>query len=313
MTAGHRFLRRARVESGLLASGIVTYHDGPRFWVGVDEKAVPCVLRGRLRKEQLRVSSRVVVGDEVTVELLPDGTGAIEALRPRRSELVRPGFGGLAHVMAANVDQLVIVQAAHQPAFKRHLVERFLATARRGRMGALVVVNKCDLEREVVIQSWVAPLAASDVPVVLTSAVDGRGIDELRALLQGRISVLAGQSGVGKSSLLNAMYPQFEIRTAAVSAWSSKGRHTTTTSRLYALPDGGYLADTPGIRELGLFEDSEEAVTGVFPEILAAADGCKFADCTHSHEPKCAVKAAVERGEIDPDRYEHYLRLVRGN
>jgi ribosome biogenesis GTPase len=215
--------------------------------------------------------------------------------------------------MAANVDQLVIVQATHQPAFKRHLVERFLATARRGRMGAVVVVNKCDLEQEAVIDSWIAPLAASEVPVVRTSAEDGRGIDTLRDRLKGRISVLAGQSGVGKSSLLNAMYPQFEIRTAEVSAWSSKGRHTTTASRLYALPDGGYLADTPGIRELGLFEDSEEAVTGVFPEILTAASGCRFRDCTHSHEPKCAVKAAVDRGEIDADRYGHYLRLVQGN
>jgi ribosome biogenesis GTPase len=142
--------------------------------------------------------------------------------------------------------------------------------------------------------------------------MDGRGIEELRGLLQGRISVLAGQSGVGKSSLINALYREHQVRTAEISEWSNKGRHTTTASRLYALPGGGYLADTPGIRELQLFEDDDEAVASVFPEIASAAEGCKFRDCTHSHEPKCEVKAAVGRGEIDPDRYHHYLRLARG-
>jgi ribosome biogenesis GTPase / thiamine phosphate phosphatase len=143
--------------------------------------------------------------------------------------------------------------------------------------------------------------------------VDGRGLDVLRAALLQRTSALAGQSGVGKSTLLNAMFPAFEARTSATSEWSNKGRHTTTTSRLYALPGGGYLADTPGIRELGLFDDDEDAVTGVFPEIAAAADRCRFHDCTHSHEPKCAVKAAVDRGEIAIDRYERFLSLARSD
>lgn len=141
--------------------------------------------------------------------------------------------------------------------------------------------------------------------------VDGRGIEELRTRLRERISVLAGQSGVGKSSLVNALYPEHQVLTLKISEWNNKGRHTTTASRLYPLPGGGYLADTPGIRELRLFDDDDEAVTGVFPEIASAAEGCKFRDCTHSHEPKCAIKAAVGRGEIDPDRYHHYLRLVR--
>jgi ribosome biogenesis GTPase len=291
----------------------VTRQEGPRFWVEIDETEIPCVLRGRLRKEKQRVSSPVVVGDQVRVLRLPDGTGVIEGGEPRRSELARPGFKGLVHVIAANLDQLVIVQAARQPAFKRHLAERFVATARRGRMEALLVVNKCDLEEEAVVRSWIAPMAASGVPILLASTVDGRGIDALRSQLTGKVSAFAGQSGVGKSSLLNAMFPEFAARTSAVSDWTRKGRHTTTTSRLYPLPGGGYLADTPGIRALGLFDDDEEAVTGVFPEILTAAARCKFPDCTHSHEPKCAVKAAVSRGEIAADRYEHFLRLARGD
>lgn len=292
-------------------AGIVTRADGPRFWVDSSGEEFPCGLRGRLRKQQVRVTSAVVVGDEVEVERLPDGTGVIEAVGPRRSELSRMGFHGVVHVMAANVDQVVIVQAARQPGFKLHLVERFQSLARRGRMGALVVVNKCDLENEATIRSWVAPLERSDVPVVLTSALDGRGIQELRGLLTGKVSVLAGQSGVGKSSLVNAVFPEAGTVTSAVSEWSHKGRHTTTASRLYQLPGGGYLVDTPGIRELQLFDDGdqEEALADLFPEITALAPGCKFRDCAHRREPGCAVKAALARGEIGQDRYKNYLRF----
>lgn len=215
-------------------------------------------------------------------------------------------------VTRTEVDQLVIVQAALQPRFKLGLTERFLATARRGRMGAFVVINKCDLESEPTIRAWTAPLENSGVSVVLTSALDGRGLAELRSLLERRTSVLAGQSGVGKSSLLNALYPEASARTGEVAAWSGKGRHTTTASRLYALPDDGYLVDTPGIRELSLFDDDEEAILDVFPDIEAFAGGCRFRDCTHSHEPGCAVKGAVERGDVDQERYQHYLRLATG-
>lgn len=293
-----------------MVTGIVTRTDGPRFWVDVEGEEVPCIPRGKLRKEQLRVSNLLVVGDEVNLERLPDGSGAIHARSPRRTELARPtSFRGLVHVMAANVDQLVNVQAALQPHFKLGLAERFLATARRGGMEALVVVNKCDLEQEATVRAWTAPLIASGARVILTSTLDGRGLEELRSRLSGRISVLAGQSGVGKSSLVNALYADALARTTSVSEWNEKGRHTTTASRLYALPGGGYLADTPGIRELMLFDDDQQAVAGVFPEIEALAQGCRFNDCTHSHEPRCAVKAAVERGELDRERYEHYLRL----
>jgi len=284
------------------------------LWADCGQHEIPCLLRGRLRKERLSVTSLVVVGDRVTVESQPDGTGTVASIHPRRSELSRPGPADhnprLKHVIAANIDQVLIVQAARQPNFKRHLVDRFLVIARRGNMEPLLVVNKCDLEDEALIRSWVAPLVESGLPVILTSAEDSRGVDRLREVITGRISVLAGQSGVGKSSLLNAMF-HLHIRTNAVSATREKGRHTTTSSRLYRLPGGGYLADTPGIRTLALFEEDEEAVEEVFPEILEAAEGCKFRDCSHSHEPHCAVKRAVDRGEIDRQRYESYVRLLR--
>lgn len=291
--------------------GIVSRADGPRFWVDLGDREVPCTLRGRLKREQQRVTSLVVVGDQVQIEPLPDGTGTIEVVAPRRSWLSRPGFHGFEHVIAANIDQIVITQAARQPNFKRHMVERYLATARRGQAGALVVVNKCDLEHPATITAWVEPLQHSGVPVLLTSTVTGAGLDQLQALLLGRLSVLAGPSGVGKSSLLNAMFPGLNITTRTGGGSNHKGRHTTTASRLYPLPGGGYLADTPGIRDLGLI-DPEESVGEVFPEIEAAAAACKFRNCSHVHEPRCAVKAAVAGGRIHPDRYRHYLRLQQG-
>jgi ribosome biogenesis GTPase len=296
----------------LTLTGIVTRNDGPRFWVTAGSEEIPCVLRGRLKREFRLVTSLVVVGDEVEVELLPDQTGVIEAICPRRSELSRPGFHGYTHVIAANVDLLVHVSAAQQPRFKLHLAERFLAIARRGRMESVVVINKCDLEHEATIRAWAAPLAQIGVTVILTSTADGRGLPELRSLLEGRISVLAGQSGVGKSSLVNALFPDAHVVTNAVSEVSTKGRHTTTSSRLYPLAGGGYLVDTPGIKSLELSEadTADDAMEDLYPEVSAAAAGCKFRDCTHTHEPKCAVKAAVARGEIRPERYRNYLRMT---
>lgn len=293
-------------------SGLITRVEGPRLWVEVDGQEFPCILRGRLKKEQLRQTSLVVVGDLVSGMHQPDGSGVIEEIAPRRSVLERPGFHGYTHVIAANLDQLIVVQAAQQPRFKLHLVERFQLIASRGGLPVVVVVNKADLESEATIRSWTAPLEAAGVQVLLTSSSTGQGLPELRELLVGRLSALAGQSGVGKSSLVNAIFGEAVTKTGLVNALTNKGKHTTTSSRLYSLPGGGYIADTPGIKSLELFEDEEEgAAIELFPEIAAVASGCKFRDCSHQHEPRCAVKAAVEAGEIPAVRYENWLRLQR--
>jgi len=292
-------------------SGMIVRNDGPRMWAQIGTEEVPCVLRGRLKREAQRVTSLVVVGDEVEITRQPDGTGVIEAIRPRRSELSRQGFHGYVHVIAANVDQLLFVGSAQQPRFKLHLAERFLAIARRGRMEAVVVISKCDLEHENTLRAWVAPLQQAGVRVIFTSIMTGLGVAELRAVLTDKVSVLAGQSGVGKSSLVNALYPEAGVRTNTVSEVTSKGRHTTTASRLYALPGGGYLVDTPGIKSLELMEEDTEddVVEDLYPEVTEAASGCKFRDCTHTHEPHCAVKQAVARGQIRQDRYRNFLRM----
>ncbi|MFZ5816985.1 MAG: ribosome small subunit-dependent GTPase A [Bacillota bacterium] len=257
------------------------------------------------------MTSLVVVGDLVTLSRTPEGLGVIEDVHPRRSKLSRPGFQNYEHIIAANVDQLLIATSVHQPPFKRNLVDRFLLLARQAGLEPVLVVNKCDLEEERVIRSWLAPLEPSGVPMILTSAATGRGLEELRTVLAGKVSCLAGQSGVGKSSLVNALFPGLTILTQGTT-WANKGRHTTTGSRLYPLPGGGYLADTPGIKELALWEADEADLGGVFPEIEALAPGCKFRDCSHVHEPRCAVRAAVERGEIDEGRYRNYVRLQKG-
>ena len=273
-------------------------------------EAFSCTLRGRLKKEWQMVTSLIVVGDLVSFRRTSDGSGVIEEIHPRRSKLSRPGFHNYEHIIAANVEQVLIVASVHQPPFKRNLVDRFLLLARQMALTPILVVNKCDLEDERVIRSWLAPLEPSGVQIVLTSAAAGLGLNELRSLLTQKISCFAGQSGVGKSSLLNALFPNLNIKTQSTSG-ANKGRHTTTGSRLYPLPGGGYLADTPGIKELALWEAGDEDLAEVFPEIEALAGGCKFRDCTHAHEPKCAVKAAVEQGEIDERRYQNYLRLKK--
>jgi ribosome biogenesis GTPase len=295
-----------------MPQGFVTGISGPQILVRVGDQDVVCGLRGRLKKERKQVTSLVVVGDNVDVTVMPDGTGMIESVAKRRTELARPGFAHRARVVAANLDQLVVVQATHRPRFNRHLVERFLTIAAGGGLRVLVVVNKSDLEEPAVVESWVQPLRASGVAVFLTNAKSGQGVEALRASLAGKLSAMVGQSGVGKSSLLNALDPTLQIRTAEISDATNKGKHTTTASRLYPLAGGGYLVDTPGIRELALFEGDPESLAAVFPEITDAAPGCRFRGCSHSHEPGCAVKAKVAAGEIEQDRYEHFLKLSAG-
>lgn len=295
--------------------GRVVQSDGPRFWVEVGGREIPCVLRGRLKKEWHRVTSLVVVGDMVELELVEDGTGAIHSVLPRRTELSRVGFHGYVHTMAANVDLMLVVLSAAQPRFKRTTAERLILAGRRGGLEPVLIVNKSDLEQPGVIASWVEPIASSGTQVLLTSTHTGTGLVELRGLMSGRVSVLAGPSGVGKSSLVNALQVRPEadggpLRTQSVSAYSNKGRHTTTASRLYRLPWGGYLADTPGIKEIGLDEEAAEDLDDLFPEITRVAAGCKFRDCTHTLEPRCAVKQAVAEGQIDRARYRSYLRLA---
>jgi len=272
---------------------------------------VRAVLRGRLKLEQ-RTGDRVVPGDRVEVERHPDGSVTIEAVEDRRSELARqaPGTRGRrAKVIVANVDQVVVVFAAARPAPQPRLLDRFLVLAEWNRLPAVVVVNKVDLVGEDAARAAFRAYEAAGYPVLLTSVPERRGLEELRARLCGRTSVFTGPSGVGKSSLLNAIEPGLTLRTAAVGR-AGAGRHTTVTAELIPLRCGGYVADTPGLRELGLWGVAAEELDACFPEFRPYLGVCRFGrSCSHTHEPECAVRAAVEAGAIPRERYESYRSL----
>jgi ribosome biogenesis GTPase / thiamine phosphate phosphatase len=268
-------------------------------------------LRGRLKLQQ-RTGDRVVAGDIVDVVAQADGALTIEAVTPRRSELARraPGHGRRAKVIVANVDRIVIVFAAAEPEPNRRLLDRFLVIAEANELEPLIVLNKADLVSDDVTAALLAPYEAAGYTTLRTSVTTGRGIEELRAALAGARSVITGPSGVGKSSLLNSIQPELGLRVAAVSRAVGKGQHTTVTAELIPLDGGGHVADTPGLRELGLWGIEPDQLPFCFPEFAPHVQSCRFTPCSHTHEPKCGVRAAIERGEIDPQRHESYTVLL---
>ena len=216
------------------------------------------------------------------------------------------------HVLVANVDQLVIVISLVEPALKPHLIDRYIAAAQKGGLKPVLCLNKSDLADPVELQPMIGAYTQLGVPALLTSAVSGTGIDRLRELLKDRASVFSGQSGVGKSSLLNAIQPGLALAVKEVSDVNQKGRHTTTYAQLLRLESGGWVVDTPGVRQLALWDTRPEEVEGYFGEFRPFVPLCSFPDCTHTHETGCAVKDAVERKLIGARRYHSYIGMVRG-
>ena len=273
-------------------------------------EVVAASLRGRLKLEQ-RTGDKVVAGD--LVEIARDGDDAtIEAVQARRTELARraPGRSRGAKVVVANPDQIVAVFAVTHPDPNPRLLDRFLVTAEVNGLPAVIVANKTDLLPAGESSDVFAAQEAAGYRVLHTSVKAGVGLTELRDLLCGNTSVLTGPSGVGKSSLLNAIEPGLTLSVGAVSKAVGKGRHTTVTSRLIPMACGGYVADTPGLRELGLWEVDAPQLADAFPEFREHADACRFNPCSHSHEPGCAVTAAVRKGAIHPERHASYVALL---
>jgi ribosome biogenesis GTPase len=235
----------------------------------------------------------------------------IERVEPRRGVLTRASRRR-EHVVVANVDQLVIVMSLVQPDLKPHLIDRYIAVAQTGGLAPILCLNKADLTDPVSLQPLIGAYSQLGVPTVLTSARTGLGIGRLRELLRDRATVFSGQSGVGKTSLLNAVQPGLALRVKAVSGVNQKGRHTTTTAELIRLESGGWVVDTPGVRQLQLWDVRPGEVEGFFPEFRPFVPLCKFPDCTHTHEDGCAVKAAVARRLVPDRRYHSYLGLFHG-
>ena len=297
-------------------TGIVLRSQGGIYEVETPEGTVEAVLRGRLKREE-RLGDKVVVGDRVRVEPGETGTGwTIEGIEPRSTTLARkaPGKAPRAKVIVANVDQVVVVFAVARPEPHLRMLDRFLVLCESTGLDALIVANKVDLVGLDAARSVFGIYERIGYPVLYASTKQERGTEALKERICGRISALTGPSGVGKSSLLNAVQPGLALRVASVSDAVQKGRHTTVTAQLIPLDCGGYVADTPGLRELGLWGIDREELHLLFPEFAPYLGGCRYGNsCSHTHEPGCAVQAAVEEGEIPASRYDSYRRMMAGD
>jgi ribosome biogenesis GTPase len=300
-----------REEEGDVRRGRVVALRGRDVIVAPDDASRPvsCLLRKSTRVPHAG-SNAVAVGDYVRYLAGAAEPHMLTEVERRRTRLARARHGGEEHVIAANVDFCVIVASADRPPFKPRLVDRFLVSAREGGLEPVLALNKCDLVAAPAAAELLAPYAPLRIPALAVSAETGEGIGALAGVLRGRTSVLSGQSGVGKSSLLNRLVPDLGLKTAGVYGSAGKGRHTTTATTLYELPGGGTVIDTPGLRSFAMHAPSLEAVQTFFPEITRAAESCRFADCRHQGDPGCAVLEAVGRGEVRPDRLESYLTLT---
>jgi len=299
-------------EAACLKGRVLAVHGLTSDVEAEDGATYRCAVR-RLLKTLITDQRHVVAaGDRVLFRPAENREGIIERIEPRHGILSR-GTRGRQHVLVANVDQLVIVGSAAEPYLKPNLIDRFLVSAEQGHLRPVICINKIDLVDPASLEPLVGVYGQMGYRVLLVSAQTGFGIDRLRRTLAGRQSVVSGQSGVGKSSLLNAIQPGLGLAVAEVSAESQKGRHTTTTARLLPLEGGGYVVDTPGIRQFQLWDIAPEEVAGLYRDLRPFVSRCDFPDCTHTHEAGCAVKNAVADGWLDARRYESYCQLFAGD
>lgn len=290
---------------------VLRVHGLYSFVEAADGRVVRCTVRRVLKSLNMDERSVVTTGDLVQLVHTAPGEGVIEHVLPRKGVLTRASRRR-EHVLVANVDQLVIVMSLVQPDLKPHLIDRYIATARKGDLSPILCLNKADLADPVELQPLVGAYSQLGIPTLLTSATTGRGIARLRQLLTGRATVFSGQSGVGKSSLLNAIQPELALRVKSVSEETQKGQHTTTAAELIRMDSGGWVVDTPGVRQLQLWDTRPEEVEGLFDEFRPLVPLCGFPDCTHTHEQRCAVKDAVARKLVSDRRYFSYLGLFNG-
>lgn len=290
--------------------GIVTCAHGNRFIVFADQRQVDCQLRKKV-KFKTDQTSPVAVGDDVDISVSDSGAGAIEAVQPRRSVLSRPVVGRETseHVLAANIDCLVVVSSVKEPPLKTGLIDRFTITAGIGGLVPVIVLNKIDLGVDDDCRRIAETYRSLGYDVFLTSAVDGRGLDDASAFLRAHRSIMAGHSGVGKSSILNRLLPGINLPTTGISEATGKGRHTTSHIEMYPLLNGGFVIDSPGIKVLGLWQLEKDQLDEHYPEMTDCRLECRFTHCSHLSEPDCAVKAAVDSGKIAPWRYQNYRQI----
>lgn len=278
--------------------------------VAVEGRVVPCVIRGKLAVDDSEYSS-VRAGDNVKVEMVSEDQGAIQKILPRKSRLSRTieSRAYKEHIIAANIDQILIIASTRNPAFKSGLLDRYLVIAEKNHLRALICINKIDLADRKDFEVYAREYSKLGYPTSFTSAISGEGVEHLRKKLRDQVTLFVGHSGVGKSSLIKAVEPEIDVRTQEISSKTKKGMHTTSAVQLFPLSFGGFAGDTPGIRELGLWDILKKDLQMYYVEFQGYAGMCQFADCQHLNEPGCAVKEAVDSGEIFTERYENYLNI----
>ena len=276
-----------------------------------DGETVRCRIRGRLRLKGVRSTNPVVVGDEVACEADEGGDYVIADILPRRNYVIRraSNLSKESHIIAANVDQALLMASLRSPETPTEFVDRFLVTCEAYKVPVTILLSKLDLQDAETVAEFRAVYEGAGYRVLEVSVREGRGVEEVRELLAGRTTLVSGNSGVGKSTLIQAIDPSLDIRTGEISESHHKGRHTTTFSTMYPLAGGGAVIDTPGIKGFGLIDIDEAELWHYFPEMMRVAPACRFYNCTHTHEPGCAVTEAVKAGEIAWPRYESYLKI----
>jgi ribosome biogenesis GTPase len=291
--------------------GRVIQVDAKQVIVNLNGTVQPAALRGGLFEDLGRSKNPVAVGDWVEIDEDVEGT-VVQTVLPRKNYLGRiaSSHDPREQVLVANVDQLLIISSLRQPSFSSNRADRILAACEWQEIPATLVLNKIDLIMREEIEGIIKTYASVPIPVLPTSAVSGEGLEELRTLLKDKVSVLYGPSGAGKSTLLNKIQPGLNLREGRISKYWKQGRHTTTHSRLHPLEIGGYVVDTPGIRTFRLFDVSARELRDLFPDIHRISSDCQFPNCSHDHEPGCALDDALEAGRLAPSRWASYLEML---
>ncbi|MCC8096376.1 MAG: ribosome small subunit-dependent GTPase A [Tannerellaceae bacterium] len=297
--------------------GLVIKNTGSWYTVRTAEgRDVESKIKGNFRLRDIRSTNPIAVGDQVEIEINKEGTAFITEIEDRKNYIIRraSNLSKQSHIIAANLDQAMLIVTVNYPITTTIFIDRFLVTAEAYGVPVKIVFNKIDRfhgsERET-MEEMIRLYTSIGYPCSKLCARSGEGIEELRADLKDKITLLSGHSGVGKSTIINQLVPGVELRTGNISEYHNKGMHTTTFSEMIPLPEGGYLIDTPGIKGFGTIEMEEGEISHYFPEIFRYSDGCRFNNCTHRHEPGCAVQEAMHAHLISPSRYKSYLNILK--